>query len=67
MKQTIYFTYDELCDICTFMSAFDAKNVIVEVDSRSGIGSVTTAKITNQSINGYKVDVSRVITDESSW
>jgi hypothetical protein len=66
---SIYLHKEDLLAIIDFMDAFnpDHETVQIDVDSSSGIGSVVTATLNGLDINGKRVSVSQVISDEGNW
>jgi hypothetical protein len=67
MKE-IYLHQDDLVTIKQFMDAFpECHTVMLTCDDSSGIGSIITATLLAVDVNGQKVNVSKIIVDESSW
>lgn len=57
----------ELEDIKAFSDKFHTdENIIIDVNSTSGIGSVVTVSVYTK-VEGEFVTLSKIITDEESW
>jgi len=69
MLNSIYLHKDDLETILQFLKAFPNISDVVEVtsDNSSGIGSVITAKISGVELNGMAVDVTKTVSDQTSW
>jgi hypothetical protein len=64
----MYLHREDLKALQEFLDTFPDANVVeVDADSSSGIGSIITATIHAVDVRGVKVNVSKVIADETSW
>lgn len=64
----MYLHIEDLESIIDFMKKFEGVEIVeVESDSSSGIGSIITARLHHVEVNGERVTVSKIISDETSW
>ena len=64
----MYLHIEDLESIIDFMKKFEGVEIVeVEADSSSGIGSIITARLHHVEVNGERVTVSKIISDETSW
>ena len=64
----MYLHRDDLKSILEFLDSFPDKDIVlVTSDTRSGIGSIVKAHIMCATINGHMADVTKTISDESTW
>jgi hypothetical protein len=63
----VYLHKDDLVTIMQFMDAFEESVVEITSDTSSGIGAITTARLTHVNLNGNTVNVEKIISDEKDW